>query len=410
MDRGQLSSRIAVLREECSRLGRELAEGGLGLSMTDAFEVAGELQGLVNAAEGAQGIAAAFGVRVETTLRESGPWERVHPVGFVDAMAATEMSLVTGLTEGLAGRKAALGAALAERFPQVRELVLGGEVAGANAQKIVDACAGLDVEACGRVDAELAGRLGSMDPARVTSEARRVAARVAADQVAAHAATTRRGRCVEVRAGVDGLTDWFGSLPTATSAAMWSAVEELAGQYRDLDSDLSVPEARADALADLVLRNVTVSARVTLGVPVVTDQSTPQPVTGERFRVVWDDDDTVIDSVTGEVTRYADLDSASREELSWVEEPPELTGDLTTVMAPLGPGSWVSGAQLPNVGWVDAATMANLLKTLPLEVARAVLDAETGTLASLTTNAYRPTRAIADFVRSRDGTCRMWGC
>ncbi|MBD3784623.1 MAG: HNH endonuclease, partial [Micrococcales bacterium] len=28
----------------------------------------------------------------------------------------------------------------------------------------------------------------------------------------------------------------------------------------------------------------------------------------------------------------------------------------------------------------------------------------------LTTNAYRPTRAIADFVRSRDGTCRMWGC
>ncbi|MBD3783954.1 MAG: hypothetical protein IE926_13565, partial [Micrococcales bacterium] len=77
MDRGQLSSRIAALREECSRLGRELAEGGLGLSMTDAFEVAGELQGLVNAAEGAQGVAAALGARVETTVRESGPWERL---------------------------------------------------------------------------------------------------------------------------------------------------------------------------------------------------------------------------------------------------------------------------------------------------------------------------------------------
>ncbi|MBD3783600.1 MAG: hypothetical protein IE926_11725, partial [Micrococcales bacterium] len=77
MDRGQLSSRIAGLRREVSALGRELAEGGLGLSMTDAFEVAGELQGLVNAAEGAQGVAAALGARVETTVRESGPWERL---------------------------------------------------------------------------------------------------------------------------------------------------------------------------------------------------------------------------------------------------------------------------------------------------------------------------------------------
>ena len=410
MDRGQLSSRIAALRKECSRLGRELAEGGLGLSMTDAFEVAGELQGLVNAAEGAQGVAAAFGARVETTMRESGPWERVHPLGFVDAMAATEMALVTGLTEGLAGRKAALGAALAERFPKARALLIAGEVAAANAQKVVDACAGLDVEACLRVDAELAGRLGSMDPARVTSEARRVAARVAADQVAAHAAQTNRGRCVEVRAGVDGLTDWFGSLPTATSAAMWSAVEELAGQYRQVDTDLSLPEARADALADLVLRNVTVSAQVTLGVPVVTDAATAEPVTGERFRVEWDDDETVVDAVTGAVTRYADLDPASREELSWREEPVEATGDLTSVMAPVSLGTAVSGAQLPNVGWVDATTMANLLKTVPLEVARAVLDAETGTLASLTTAAYRPPGAIADFVRTRDGTCRMWGC
>ena len=33
----------------------------------------------------------------------------------------------------------------------------------------------------------------------------------------------------------------------------------------------AVPESRADAFADLVLRNVKVSAQVTLGVPVVTD-------------------------------------------------------------------------------------------------------------------------------------------
>ena len=410
MDRGTISSRIAALREECAALGRELSEDGLGLAPEDAFAVAGEAQHLANSADGLVAVAASLGARVEVRLSGAGPVERVHPLGFVDPMSPAMFCLEAGLTEGVAGRKVTLGATLGERFPRVRGLLVEGSVGTIAVQKVVDACAGLDPDACCQVDAELAGRLASMDPARVTSEARRVATRVAADQVAVHAATTRRGRCVEVRAGVDGLTDWFGSLPTATSAAMWSAVEELAGQYRTVDADLSLPEARADALADLVLRNVTVSAQVTLGVPVVTDAATPEPAQGERFRVQWDDEDTVIDAVTGEVTRYGDLDPASREELSWREEPPELTGDLTTVMAALGPGSCVSGAQLPGVGWVDATTMANLLKTLPLEVARAVLDAETGTLASLTTAAYRPTRAIADFVRTRDGTCRMWGC
>ncbi|WP_299448181.1 hypothetical protein, partial [uncultured Phycicoccus sp.] len=79
-------------------------------------------------------------------------------------------------TEGLAGRKAALGAALGERFPRVRELVLAGDLPVSSAHKVVDACAGLDVDACEKVDAELGPRLAAMDPARVTSVTRSVAA------------------------------------------------------------------------------------------------------------------------------------------------------------------------------------------------------------------------------------------
>ncbi|QIM21097.1 hypothetical protein G7075_08095 [Phycicoccus sp. HDW14] len=409
MDRGTISSRIAALREECARLGRELAESGRSLSAEEAFEVAGELQGLANAADGAVAVAGAWGARVETTMR-SGSWERVHPVGFVDAMAATEMSLACGLTEGVAGRKAALGAVLGERFPMTRDLLLSGDLAAVNAQKVVDACAGLDVEACVKVDAELAPRLPVMDPARVTSEARRVATRVAGDQVAAYVALRKRGRCVEVRPGEDGLTDWFASLPTATSAAMWSAVEKLAGEYRQVDDTLTVRESCADALTDLVLRNVTVSAQVTLGVPVVTDRPAPEAAAGERFRVEWDDDETIIDAPTGAEVRYGDLDPASREALSWVTEPAELDGDCADLMAEVSPGFAVSGTHLPNLGWVEPATLANLLKLLPMDVARAVLEADTGTLASVNTTAYRPPKAIADFVKTRDGTCRMWGC
>ncbi|QKE83778.1 HNH endonuclease signature motif containing protein [Arthrobacter sp. NEB 688] len=409
MDTETLSRRVTALREECARLGRELVEGGHRLSAEEAFALAGELQGLVNAAEGATAVAGAWGARVETTVR-SGLWERVHPLGFVDAMAATRMSLATGLTEGLAGRKAALGAAVGERFPLVRDLLVEGAVAVAAVQKIVDACAGLDVEACLRVDAELAPRLARMDPARVAGEARRVATRVAAEQVAAHVALRRRGRCVEVRPGEDGLTDWFASLPTATSSAMWAAVEALAGDYRAVDDALSVPQSRADALTDLVLRNVTVSAQVTLGVPVVTDRPAPEPVAGTRFRVDWDDDETLVDATTGEIVRYGDLDPQSREELSWLEELDDDPSDRTFALAEVTPGYAVSGTQLPGLGWVEPATLANLLRLLPVEVARAVLEADTGTLACLTTAAYRPPKAIAEFVKTRDGTCRMWGC
>ena len=129
-----------------------------------------------------------------------------------------------------------------------------------------------------------------------------------------------------------------------------------------------------------------------------------------RFRYDWDDDDTIVDHDTGEVVRFGDLSPESREELSWIEMGPEPDGDIATVVSPVTTGYAVSGTHLPGLGWVEAATVAGLLKALPLDVARAVLDADTGTLTSHTTNAYRPPAAMREFVTTRDGTCRMWGC
>ncbi|WP_404352169.1 hypothetical protein LG324_04405 [Phycicoccus jejuensis] len=60
MDTETLSRRIAGLREECARLGRELAESGQSLSEDEAFELAGQLQGVVNSAEGATALAGAW--------------------------------------------------------------------------------------------------------------------------------------------------------------------------------------------------------------------------------------------------------------------------------------------------------------------------------------------------------------
>ena len=47
---------------------------------------------------------------------------------------------------------------------------------------------------------------------------------------------------------------------------------------------------------------------------------------------------------------------------------------------------------------------------VPADIGRALLDARTGTLIETVATAYRPPKTITDFVTTRDGTCRMWGC
>ncbi|MBR7743230.1 hypothetical protein KC207_08000 [Phycicoccus sp. BSK3Z-2] len=434
MDQGDVSRRIATLRAEAAAVAAELATGGRGLSPEDAFAVAGELQGVVNAAEVAQAAAAGWGARVETTMYGDGPRERMHPVGFVDGMAGTELSLACGVTEGLAHRKARLGAALVDRFPALCTLAVDGSVPSSSLHKVLDACAGLDRDACARVDAEVAPRLAGMDPAAVVSTVRRVASRVAADQVAAQVAATRRGRTVEVRPGEDGLTDWYALVPTETAAAAWSAVEALADRYRQADDSLTVAEARADAFADLLLSDVTVSAEVTLGVPVLTGDREPF-ADGDTVWVTVEhgDDETFLDADTGAEVRYGGLTPASRAELSRhpvtdhdehddvadSEWGPMLTVDgRSRDLAPVPSGAaahgvagvMVSGAAVPGLGWVDAATMASLLATVPMGIGRAVLTAETGVLTSTTSSAYTPPPRMREHVTTRDGTCRMWGC
>jgi hypothetical protein len=70
----------------------------------------------------------------------------------------------------------------------------------------------------------------------------------------------------------------------------------------------------------------------------------------------------------------------------------------------------LSGCEVPGIGFIDADTVEALLDVVPLEVGRALLDARTGTVVETMSAAYKPPRAIADFVKTRDGTCRMWGC
>src|SRR6478609_8412709 len=150
MSTSQLRDRIAVLRAEATAVGEQLAALGAVLDPQELFEVTGELQGVANAVEGAQLVAIAHAGSHELRLTDRGPVDVHHEVGFIDAMTSSEVSLATG-----------------------------------NAGKVVAACDGLDPASCAAVEDVLVQRLVGMDPARITTVARKVATRVAADQVAA---------------------------------------------------------------------------------------------------------------------------------------------------------------------------------------------------------------------------------
>ena len=225
---------------------------------------------VANAVEGAQLVAIAHAGSHELRLTERGPVEIHHEVGFIDAMTSSEVSLATGLGQWAAGRKVGLAEALAGRFTKLLGKVLTGELATVNAGKVVTACDGLDPAACAAVEDVLVQRLVGMDPARITTVARKVATRIAADQVAAATAKNKKDRAVQVTPGPDGTTDWWARLPAGRSAAAWAAIRDLADRYTKKDPTLTLDQARADAFIDLLLTNVTVTAKVTLGIPVIT--------------------------------------------------------------------------------------------------------------------------------------------
>ena len=142
-----LRARIAAMRAESTAVGALLAAEASGMSAEELFEVTGELQGVLDATEGAQLLATAHAAAHETRLTDRGPVEVHHGLGFVDAMAPSEVSLATGTGQWAAGRRVGLAAALGERFPRMLAAMIEGGVGSSTAQKVVSACDGLDPEA-----------------------------------------------------------------------------------------------------------------------------------------------------------------------------------------------------------------------------------------------------------------------
>ena len=373
-----VTDRLDRLRAEFADVWAEVVEEAPSMSREDLVSVCGSVQGLVNVADGAQLVAMGYAARFELRNTSRGLIEVTRDIGFVDEFAASEIAVETGVGVFASGRRVELGAAAASRFPDQLAQVVAGELWSGVLEKVVTVCEDLDDKACALVAEVLGDRLIGMDPSRVTTFTKRVAMRVAGAQLAAAARENTRQRRVTVRAGADGLADWFATLSATDSAAMWAAVDNLATTYREDDPDLTVDQARADALVDLVLNNVEFTTKVTIGIPVLDEQPpttpNPQPASpaaqpadaaeaGEPSGEDADSDETREQEWVA-VPGWSGIDHETGEEVVLPKKqqripPPGPEGTRPVMeMAPVAPGVAISGCLIPGGGWIEPSTLS----------------------------------------------------
>ncbi len=264
-------------------------------------------------------------------------------------------------------------------------------------------------------------RIVELEEREIRKACRRILQRVQPELLHDEAERNRREQ-LEVRfgAGPVGTTDMSATLPSELALALKAAIDEAAALRRAADPELSAGEARAWGLLDLALRGVEVTADVRVGIPVITSaasrlafapvgggEGSPEPGVSRlgRERPHTSTAGELQESriVTGE---GADVVDVLPEE--WAGG--AVSSQVPTTFGPGGQTGWISGCDIPGIGYIPPDAVAALVTHLETKVSRALLDARTGALVETSNPRYVITDSMREFVAARDETCRMWGC
>ncbi len=291
----------------------------------------------------------------------------------ISEFAVDELAAALRLTRLAAGVRLQLAVELAGRLSATAAALHAGTIDVPKVRVIVEGVAGLDDAVATAAEARVLPRAGQQTTGQLRASLSRAV--LAADPAAAEVRHQRAvaGRQVTVRPLADGMAGLWALLPADGAAALYARLDGLArraaaGDPRPMDA------RRADALLTLTLRDPTAppdSAGRTLPADPAapadptdpTDRAGPPPV---RARVL-----VTVSAATA---------------LGLAEEPGDLAGH--------GPVPASIARRLADHGsW-----------------RRVLTDPVTGTVADVGRDRYTPSAALADLVRTRDGTCRFPGC
>ncbi|WP_433955857.1 hypothetical protein [Janibacter indicus] len=445
---------LAVVEESFRGLGR--VREGVGEQAARADEAS--LGEMLQAAERLRRVADALAL---TVIGQAARWgeevgdDHVYrpvrlPAGEVADFAVEAVALAVGAGPPDAGRRCDLAARAITDLSQLADLVAAGRMRERSLKIVAKETRGATADAVAEVVDHLLGslrgqpdtvRAGDLDDRELRKAIRRMLTRVEPEVLERKAKRNRREQLqVGFAEGPVGCSDMYATLPTEAALAIQAAVDEVAREARAEDPELTAGAARANALADLTLRGVEVQASVRLGIPVITSAASRlsfAPSTGGEGGL--EAPSSHLDQ-RGEASHLDQHGEAShlhhRQEIAEALHgptavsgrfvtgegpdavdvlPEEWAGDAITSQVPttLGPGgqaSWISGCEVPGVGFIPADVVAALTTRLETKVSRALIDARTGVLVETSNPRYVVTDSMREFVAARDETCRMWGC
>lgn len=345
------------------------------------------------------------------------------PVGCVADMAPDSVALAVGAGPvesynrcHLAARTVSDLSALADLAAQglVRERslsVVASETKDASSQAVQAVVDHLLGPMRGRPDSI---RMVELDDRETRKACRRIIQRVEPEVLNERADRNRRERLdVRIGPGPVGTSDLTATLPTEVAMVIKAAVDEAGARRLEQDPLMTTGAARAWGLADLALRGTEVTAHVRLGIPVITSAASrlafaPSPG-GERSEGT-----TLAQELHGPTAREGRLVTGDGPDMVDVIPEEWCGGDIRSqteaTLGPHGPTTWISGCDIPGVGYIPPDAVAAIVTNLEPKVGRALIDARTGTLVETSNPRYVITDSVRDFVAARDGLCRMWGC
>ncbi len=365
---------------------------------------------------------------------ERGPDGRYRevrlPAGTVADMAPDAVAVATGLGPTEASRRCAVASRAATDLAALAALVAEGRLGRRALEQVHKHTSDTAPETTAAIVEHLLGerrgapgsiRIIDMEPHEVAKTCRRLITRLEPDLMQARADANRATKLdVRTEAGAVGTTWLTAVLPSEVGAAIKAAVDAAGQRWRADDPDMPIGTARAMGLADLLLCGSEVTAEVRLGVPVIASavsRLTFAPVVDPSCPVCRGERDVLFEDMLEEgltcaEPQHAHLRLVTGEGPDQVDVLGEewMSDDVTTQVRVGGGDRWVSGTTIPGVGFVPPDVVAAIVARLDTRVGRAMLDARTGTLLETSTSSYAIPRAQREFVATRDGTCRMWGC
>ncbi|MBB3661792.1 hypothetical protein FB384_000696 [Prauserella sediminis] len=280
--------------------------------------------------------------------------------------SAAEVGVALGWTGRFARQRLDLAEQLVKRLPHTLDALTHGEVDLVKASKVAGPTATLPDTLAIRVDQLMAGRLDGATAGSIQRLVKKTVLDVDPDGQAERAQQERAQRHVRLSHNDGSTATLAAELPAETAQAAYARVDTTARTLRRGGDRRSLDQLRADVYSDLLLGRDETAVAAALP----TQAPSPPAVTSPPPKA--------------DVFVHIDLTTL----VGLTERPAELAGH--------GP--------LP-------APVARAIAHDPASTWRRIItDPHTGVPLDVGRTRYRPPKALADYVKVRDRTCRFPGC